>query len=102
MVDWMNARGHDLLGHGLRWHEYSATSREAEERDLREAIRLYEMVAGQRPFGWNCRSFPSVNTRDLLVREGGFLYHSDPCNDDLPYFTDHGGTRILVVPYRRR
>jgi len=37
-----------------------------------------------------------VNTRDLLAREGGFLYHSDPCNDDLPYFLDHQGTRIHV------
>ena len=45
----------------------------------------------QRPAGWNCRSFPSVNTRDLIVGEGGFLYYSDPCNDDLPYFVDHDG-----------
>jgi peptidoglycan/xylan/chitin deacetylase (PgdA/CDA1 family) len=101
VAEWMNARGHDLLGHGLRWHEYSTTSREEEERDLHEAIALYQKVTGQRPLGWNCRSFPSVNTRDLLVREGGFLYHSDPCNDDLPYFIDHGGTRVLVVPYSK-
>jgi hypothetical protein len=37
----------------------------------------------------------------LLVEEGGFLYHSDPCNDDLPYFLDHRGTEILVVPYSK-
>jgi hypothetical protein len=88
-------------GPWLRWHEYSITSREDEERDLNEAIALYQKVCGQRPLGWNCRSFPSVNTRDLLVREGDFLYHSDPCNDDLPYFIDHAGTRILVVPYSK-
>jgi peptidoglycan/xylan/chitin deacetylase (PgdA/CDA1 family) len=101
VAEWMNARGHDLLGHGLRWHEYSTTARDDEERDLHEAISRYQKVAGQRPLGWNCRSFPSVNTRDLIVREGGFLYHSDPCNDDLPYFIDHHRTRILVVPYSK-
>ena len=30
---------------------------------------------------------PSENTRELLVEEGGFLYDSDPSNDDLPYWT---------------
>jgi peptidoglycan/xylan/chitin deacetylase (PgdA/CDA1 family) len=101
VVEWINARGHDLLGHGLRWTEYSTMPREQEERELHQAIALYQKLAGQRPLSWNCRSFPSVNTRDLLVREGGFLYHSDPCNDDLPYFIDHGGKRILIVPYSK-
>jgi peptidoglycan/xylan/chitin deacetylase (PgdA/CDA1 family) len=101
VIDWMKARGHDLLGHGLRWHEYSTVPREQEERDLHESIALYERLTGQRPLGWNCRSFPSTNTRDLLVQEGGFLYHSDPCNDDLPYFIEHAGTRVLVVPYSK-
>lgn len=101
VVEWMNACGHDLLGHGLRWTEYWTMDRAEEERQLHEAIALYKKLTGKRPAGWNCRSFPSVNTRDLLVREGGFLYYSDPCNDDLPYFLDHHGTRILVVPYSK-
>lgn len=79
----------------------------AEQHDLgaiqaqHEAIALYQKLLGRRPLGWNCRSLPSINTRDLLVEEGGFLYHSDPCNDDLPYFLDHRGTEILVVPYSK-
>jgi peptidoglycan/xylan/chitin deacetylase (PgdA/CDA1 family) len=101
VVEWMNARGHDLLGHGLRWVDYTTMERSEEERQLRAAVALYQKLTGKRPAGWNCRSFPSVNTRDLLVREGGFLYHSDPCNDDLPYFLDHQGTEILVVPYSK-
>ncbi len=101
VVEWMNARGHDLLGHGLRWSEYSTMECDEEERQLHEAIALYKTLTGRRPLGWNCRSFPSVNTRDLIVREGGFLYYSDPCNDDLPYFFDHDGARMLVVPYSK-
>jgi peptidoglycan/xylan/chitin deacetylase (PgdA/CDA1 family) len=101
VVEWMNARGHDLLGHGLRWTEYSTMPRDEERRQLHAAIALYREVAGRRPAGWNCRSFPSVHTRALLVEEGGFLYSSDPCNDDLPYYVDHDGTPLLVVPYSK-
>ena len=36
------------------------------------------------PLGWYCRYGPSVNTRELLVEEGGFVYDSDAYNDDLP------------------
>jgi peptidoglycan/xylan/chitin deacetylase (PgdA/CDA1 family) len=98
---WMNARGHDLLGHGLRWSDYSEMSRDEERRQLHEAIGVYESVLGRRPPGWNCRSFPSVNTRDLIIEEGGFLYYSDPCNDDIPYFIDHASGKLLVVPYSK-
>ena len=105
VVAWMKERGHDLLGHGLRWSDYSTMSREEEKRQMREAIELYEKLLGTHPPGWNCRSFPSVNTRDLIVEEGGFLYYSDPCNDDIPYFVDvsAGGEphNLLVVPYSK-
>ena len=40
-----------------------------------------------------------MNTRELLVEEGGFVYDSDAYNDDLPYFTEVKGKRHLVVPY---
>ena len=98
---WMRETGHDLLGHGWRWTELWTLSWEEEHRQLLRAIDLYREILGERPLGWNSRSFPSVNTRDLLVEEGGFLYDSDPCNDDLPYFVDVGGTRLLVVPYSK-
>jgi peptidoglycan/xylan/chitin deacetylase (PgdA/CDA1 family) len=41
----------------------------------------------------------SLNTRELLVEEGGFAYDSDCFNDDLPYWTRVAGKSHLVVPY---
>ena len=41
----------------------------------------------------------SVNTRELIVEEGGFLYDSECYNDDLPFWTEVNGTAHLVVPY---
>ena len=40
-----------------------------------------------------------MNTRRLLVEEGGFLYDSDAYNDELPYWVEVGGRAHLVVPY---
>lgn len=98
---WLQESGHDLLGHGLRWTEQWTQSR-AEERDhLERAVALFTELLGTRPIGWNSRSFPSVNTRDLLVEDGGFLYDSDPCNDDLPYFVEAADRRLLIVPYSK-
>ena len=101
VAGWIAERDHDILGHGLRWTEVWTLSREEERQQLQAALSLYDRLMGSRPLGWNCRSFPSVNTRELIVEEGGFLYYSDPCNDDVPYFVDAGGGRLLVVPYSK-
>jgi peptidoglycan/xylan/chitin deacetylase (PgdA/CDA1 family) len=98
---WMRERGHDLLGHGWRWREPWTQSRDEERADLLRAIETFERVLGERPLGWNSRSFPSENTRELLVEEGGFLYDSDPSNDDLPYYTRCLGRPVLIVPYTK-
>jgi peptidoglycan/xylan/chitin deacetylase (PgdA/CDA1 family) len=101
LVEWIKARGHDLMGHGLRWTEYWDMPREEERRQLRDAVALYRDLFGSGPLGWNCRSRPSVNTRDLLAEQGGFLYDSDPCNDELPYFVETSAGPLLVVPYSK-
>ncbi len=101
LVAWIKANGHDVLGHGLRWSEYWDMPRDDERRHLHEAVALYNDLLGNQPLGWNCRSRPSVNTRELLVEQGGFLYDSDPCNDEIPYFVETAAGRLLVVPYSK-
>ena len=101
VAGWMRERDHDLLGHGWRWTEAWRLSREAERAELQLAIETYERVLGSRPAGWNCRGWPSANTRELLLEEGGFLYHSDVSADDVPYYDRTGATPFLVVPYSK-
>jgi len=91
--------GHDCCCHGWRWIEHYRLG-EAEERDhIRRAVESLSRTLGERPYGWYCRYGPSVNTRRLLVEEGGFLYDSDAYNDELPYYVSVGGKLHLVVPY---
>jgi peptidoglycan/xylan/chitin deacetylase (PgdA/CDA1 family) len=101
LCDWLRTRNHEVLGHGYRWTDDWKLDRDEERRRLRLAIESVERTTGQRVRGWYVRSFPSVNTRELLVEEGGFLYDSDACNDEIPYFADVAGTPFLVVPYTK-
>ena len=91
--------GYDVCCHGWRWVKQYELS-EAEERDhVQRAVASLANSVGERPSGWYCRYGPSVNTRKLLVEEGGFLYDSDAYNDELPYWVQVGGRPHLVVPY---
>jgi peptidoglycan/xylan/chitin deacetylase (PgdA/CDA1 family) len=101
VAEWMREHDHDLLGHGWRWTETWRMSREEEREQLHRAIETFERVLGARPVGWNCRSWPSENTRELLVEEGGFVYDSDGSADDVPYYAECGGRPFLVVPYSK-
>ena len=96
---WIREAGHEPCSHGWRWEEPWLLSREEEREHMQWAIESIERTCGKRPVGWFCRYGPSVNTRELLVDEGGFLYDSDAFNDDLPYFTEVRGKRHLVIPY---
>lgn len=70
---WLREREHDIMGHGYRWTEVSTASREQERSNLRRAVESIDQTTRQRIRGWMVRSFPSVNTRELLVEESGFV-----------------------------
>ena len=74
-------------------------SREEEKAHMQAAIKSFEETCGKWPLGWYCRYGPSVNTRELLIEEGVFVYNSDADNDDLPYYVEVTGTQHLIVPY---
>jgi peptidoglycan/xylan/chitin deacetylase (PgdA/CDA1 family) len=91
-------RGDEAAGHGFRWSNHFEMTRDEEREAIRRAIASIERTTGSRPLGWYCREM-SVNTRELVVEEGGFVYDSDTYNDDLPYWTTVLGRAHLVVPY---
>jgi len=96
---WVKESGHEPCSHGWRWIEQWRLTRDEEREHIRAAVETIEKYCGSRPQGWYCRYGPSVNTRELLVEEGGFVYDADAYNDDLPYYTHVGDTQHLVVPY---
>ncbi len=91
--------GFDVCSHGWRWVKHYDLPPDEERRHIRQAIQSLAVTTGQRPLGWYCRYGPSLNTRRLLVEEGGFLYDSDAYNDELPYWVLVGTAPHLIVPY---
>ena len=92
-------RGHDVCAHGFRWEKHYELDEDTERDRIRKAVQSIRDTAGVRPLGWYCRYGPSLNTRRLLVEEGGFLYDSDSYADELPFWVGEGGKSHLVVPY---
>ena len=91
--------GFDVCCHGWRWVKHFTLS-EAEEREhVAKAVTSLKQTVGERPAGWYCRYGPSVNTRRLLVEEGGFTYDSDYYGDELPFWQTVAGKPHLIVPY---
>jgi peptidoglycan/xylan/chitin deacetylase (PgdA/CDA1 family) len=61
-------------------------------------VRLHTEATGSRPLGWYLGRC-TVNTRTLVMEEGGFLYDSDSYADDLPYWVAGPKGPHLVIPY---
>jgi putative urate catabolism protein len=92
VADW------EIASHGYRWIEYKDFSEAEERAHLQQAIHLHTQVTGARPLGWYTGR-NSINTRQLVVEAGGFLYDSDSYADDLPYWVYDYGAPHLVIPY---
>jgi putative urate catabolism protein len=92
------ASGLEVACHGNRWIDYHGMAEADERADMRRNIDTIARLIGRRPRGWYTGR-PSINTRRLVVEEGGFLYDSDAYNDDLPYWTRVAGRDHLIVPY---
>ena len=94
----MQEAGWEIASHGLKWVEYKDISREQEEADLKEAIRIHTAVTGEPPRGWYLGRC-SINTVELVAAQGGFAYISDAYNDDLPYWLEQDQGNQLIIPY---
>jgi peptidoglycan/xylan/chitin deacetylase (PgdA/CDA1 family) len=92
-------RGYEVGSHGYRWEQHGWMTEDVERERIRLAVETIRRVAGVRPLGWHTRGPCSLNTRRLVIEEGGFLYDSDTTEDDLPFLIDLGDREHVVLPY---
>ena len=92
-------RGYEIACHGYRWETHEWMTEEFERKRIADAVETIRRVCGVRPIGWHTRSPNSVNTRRLVIEEGGFMYDSDTTEDDLPFLIDLGTREHVVLPY---
>jgi OHCU decarboxylase len=94
----MNEAGWEIATHGLKWIDYRDCSRDDERLQIEEAIRIHTEVAGTGPLGFY-QGRTSVNTTDLVMENGSFLYTADTYADELPYWLEGSSGPQLAVPY---
>jgi allantoinase len=90
--------GHEIVSHGWRWLDYHGIGEDEEREHVKLAVAGIEELTGAPPVGW-FSGRPSVNTRRLLVEQGGFLYDRDYLGDELPFWVKSGERDHLVIPY---
>ncbi|CAM5763710.1 chitin deacetylase [Labrys miyagiensis] len=88
----------EIASHGLKWIEYKDVPIEIEREHLAQAIALHREVTGERPLGFYLGR-ASMNSNDVVMEEGGFLYSSDSYADDLPYWVKGPKGPHLIIPY---
>lgn len=94
------ARGHEVSAHGWRWEAHAGMDEAQERAVIARTVAALAEAAGARPVGWHTKSAPSVNTRRLLIEEGGFLYDSDAYDDDVPRLVPGAAGRPhVILPY---
>ena len=93
------ARGYEIACHGYRWETHEWMDEAFERARIALAVETIRKVCGVRPYGWHTRSPESINTRRLVIEEGGFVYDSDTTEDDLPFLIDLGDREHVVLPY---
>ncbi len=91
--------GHEIAAHGWRWESHAGMDETRERTIIADTVAALAAAAGTPPVGWHTRSATSVNTRRLLVEQGGFLYDSNAYNDDLPYVVEVQSRPHVVLPY---
>jgi allantoinase len=79
----------EIASHGYRWWDYKNIDEDTEREHIRRCVDIHTRLLGKRPVGFY-QGKPSINTRRIIIEEGGFKYDSDSYADDLPYwYMDH-------------
>lgn len=93
------ADGHEISAHGWRWERHCNMDEATERQAISRTVETIARITGAPPVGWHTRSAPSLQTRALLVEQGGFLYDSDAYSDDIPFVLDTDAGPHVVLPY---
>lgn len=94
----MQAANWEIASHGYKWIEHKDLSPHEEEEQIKKAIDLHKSITGEAPKGWYTGR-TSVNSVDLVCKQGSLDYISDSYADDLPYWYVYRDKPQLIIPY---
>ena len=100
IVEQLNARGDEYVGHGRTNAERQDGLWEADEaRLIAECTEVLTRLSGKRPQGWLGPYFAESSCTLDLLKEAGYSYVMDWPADDQPFWLRTRAGPILSVPY---
>ncbi len=99
VVKAIQASGCELGAHG-NVHEppHALGGAEGERRNLEEQLAIFQEYLGVRPLGYRAPGASVTVHTPGVLKELGFLYHSNLMGDDIPYFVDTPHGKLVEVP----
>ena len=94
----MQSANWEIASHGYKWIEHKDLSPHEEEVQIKKAIELHKSVTGETPKGWYTGR-ASINSVDLICKQGLLEYISDSYADDLPFWYVYRDKPQLIIPY---
>jgi peptidoglycan-N-acetylglucosamine deacetylase len=98
VVKTIQAAGHELGAHGNVHEPPHMLDDEAERRVMQEQLDIFAEHLGLRPLGYRAPAASVKIGTPALLKEFGFVYHSNLMGDDIPYFIDTPHGRLVEVP----
>jgi peptidoglycan/xylan/chitin deacetylase (PgdA/CDA1 family) len=99
IVKAVQASGCELGAHG-NIHEPPAALEgpDDERRVMDEQLAIFQDVLGVRPLGYRAPGGSLTIHTPTILREYGFLYHSNLMGDDIPYFVETPHGPLVEIP----
>lgn len=92
--------GWAVMAHGLdNSTAHYGLAPEAERDRIERTVSMLAGATGRRPAGWLTPGFAVTKATHELLRQAGLGYTADRCDDDVPYWLELPGGRLLAVPY---
>ena len=100
IVDRLNERGDEYIGHGRSNSERQDEMWEEDEaRFIEECTEVMTRLSGKRPDGWMGPYFAQSSCTIDILKEAGYKYILDWPADDQPFWLRTRSGPILSVPY---
>ncbi len=94
-------RGFELIGHGYDQAVWMTELNDSElQETIRKSNRIFLEVTGTRPVGWGSPGTRQHENILSMLLEEGFRYHMGFHDDELPYFVEINGNKMVEIPYR--
>lgn len=92
------AAGHEVGAHGHHHVHLCELTPDEEREEIQRATDAVGAATGRRPRGWRSPAYTTTEHTLDILRDLGYLWHSDFRNRDFPFVFEKDGRPLVEVP----